>query len=94
MNKKEISELSRRFKPEKANIGRIYGCYVNGSSKEVISYSNEAKSIFAQNVPENGTLEQMLKDYYPQYNLSGRETATDAEEFYDPRSNASNESGE
>lgn len=64
------------------------------SSKEVISYSNEAKSIFAQNVPENGTLEQMLKDYYPQYNLSGRETATDAEEFYDPRSNASNESGE
>ena len=37
MNKKEISELRRRFKPEKANIGKIYGCYVNGSSKEIMT---------------------------------------------------------
>ncbi len=48
MNKKEISELSRRFKPEKANIGRIYGCYVNGSSKEVISYLDESIALMPQ----------------------------------------------
>ena len=35
MNKKEISELSRRFKLEKSNISKIYGCYVN-SNKEVM----------------------------------------------------------
>ena len=42
MNKKEISELSRRFKLEKSNISKIYGCYVN-SNKEVISYLAPAK---------------------------------------------------
>ena len=47
MNKKEISELSRRFKPEKTNIGRIYGCYVN-SSKEVISYIDESLAMMPQ----------------------------------------------
>ena len=47
MNKKEISELSRRFKPEKANIGRIYGCYVN-SSKEVITYLDESLALMPQ----------------------------------------------
>ena len=29
MNKKEISELRRRFSPDKNSIGHIYGCYVN-----------------------------------------------------------------
>ena len=51
MNKKEISELSRRFKPEKANIGRIYGCYVN-SSKEVISYLDESIALMPQEEAE------------------------------------------
>ena len=37
MNQKEVSELRRRFKPEKSAISRIYGCYVN-SSREIISY--------------------------------------------------------
>ena len=47
MNKKEISEIRRRFRPDKANIGRIYGCYVN-SSKEVISYIDESVSLMPQ----------------------------------------------
>ena len=51
MNKKEISELSRRFKPEKANIGRIYGCYVN-SSKEVISNLDESIALMPQEEAE------------------------------------------
>lgn len=37
MNQKEISELRRRFRPEKSNIRSVYGCYVN-SQKEVISW--------------------------------------------------------
>ena len=40
MNQKEISELKRRFRPDKNAIGRIYGCYVSGS-REVISYIDE-----------------------------------------------------
>ena len=51
MNKKEISELSRRFKPEKANISRIYGCYVN-SNKEVISYLDESLALMPQEEAE------------------------------------------
>ena len=47
MNKKEISELRRRFRSDKANIGKIYGCYVN-SSKEVISYIDESISLMPQ----------------------------------------------
>ena len=41
MNQKEVSELRRRFKPEKCAVSRIYGCYV-GSNREVISYLDES----------------------------------------------------
>ena len=41
MNQKEISELKRRFRPDKNAISRIYGCYVS-NSKEVISYIDES----------------------------------------------------
>ena len=40
MNKKEISELRRRFSPDKNAIGHIYGCYVN-TKKEIIAYLDE-----------------------------------------------------
>ncbi len=42
MNQKEISELRRRFRPEKSAVSRVYGCYVNGSSREIISYLDES----------------------------------------------------
>ena len=51
MNKKEISELSRRFKLEKSNISKIYGCYVN-SNKEVISYLDESIGLMPQEEAE------------------------------------------
>ena len=41
MNQKEISELKRRFRPDKNAIGRIYGCFVGGD-KQVISYIDES----------------------------------------------------
>lgn len=43
MNQKEISELRRRFRPDKNAISRIYGCYVSGG-REVISYIDEPLS--------------------------------------------------
>ncbi len=42
MNQKELSELRRRFRPEKSAVSRVYGCYVNGSSREIISYLDES----------------------------------------------------
>ena len=42
MNGKEVSELRRRFRPEKSAGSRVYGCYVNGSSREIISYLDES----------------------------------------------------
>lgn len=41
MNQKEVNEIRRRLVPNKNNISRIYGCYVN-SKKEVISYLDES----------------------------------------------------
>ena len=41
MNEKEISEIRRRFRPDKSNISRIRGCYVN-ESREIISEFNES----------------------------------------------------
>ena len=36
MNQKELSELRRRFRPDKSAITHIYGCYVN-TGKEIVS---------------------------------------------------------
>ncbi len=41
MNQREVSELRRRFRPEKSAISRVYGCFVNGG-KEIISDLNES----------------------------------------------------
>ncbi len=35
MNEKELREIKRRFRPEKSNIPRIVGCFVNGN-REII----------------------------------------------------------
>ena len=41
MNKKEISELRRRFSPGQKFHRHIYGCYVN-TKKEIIAYLDES----------------------------------------------------
>lgn len=41
MNQKEVSELRRRWRPEKNAVSRIYGCYVNGN-KEIVSDLDES----------------------------------------------------
>lgn len=41
MNQKEVSELRRRWRPEKNAVSRIYGCFVN-SNKEIVSDLDES----------------------------------------------------
>ncbi len=41
MNQKEVSELRRRWRPEKNAVSRIYGCFVN-SSREIVSDLDES----------------------------------------------------
>ena len=36
MNQKELNELRRRFRLDKNNFSRVYGCYVN-SNREIIA---------------------------------------------------------
>jgi hypothetical protein len=61
MNQKELSELRRRFRPEKSAISHIYGCYVNGS-REIISYLDEPMGMMPQEEAEKylGLLKKAL----------------------------------
>lgn len=61
MNQKELSELRRRFRPEKSAISHIYGCYVNGS-REIISYLDEPMGMMPQEEAEKylGLLKKVL----------------------------------
>ena len=52
MNQKEIAELRRRFRPDKSAVSRIYGCYVNGSSKEIVSDLDEPLSLMPEEEAE------------------------------------------
>lgn len=72
MNQKELGELRRRFRPEKSAISRIYGCYVNGSTREAVSYLDESLGNMPQEEAEkylsllkkslSGTLGRNLTD--------------------------------
>ena len=61
MNQKELSELRRRFRPEKSAISHIYGCYVNGC-REIISYLDEPMGMMPQEEAEKylGLLKKAL----------------------------------
>ena len=61
MNQKELSELRRRFRPEKSAISHIYGWYVNGS-REIISYLDEPMGMMPQEEAEKylGLLKKAL----------------------------------
>ena len=53
MNKKEISELSRRWKPEKCAVSRIYGCYVSAADKRIVADLNESLGRMPQDEAEH-----------------------------------------
>lgn len=47
MNEKEIAEIRRRFRPDKSNITRIRGCYVN-ENREIVSEFNQSLGLMSQ----------------------------------------------
>ena len=51
MNQKEISELRRRFRADKSNISRIYGCFVN-TNKEIVAYIDSSLGMLKQEEQE------------------------------------------
>lgn len=51
MNQKEINELRRRFRADKSNISRIYGCFVN-TNKEIVAYIDSSLGMLKQEEQE------------------------------------------
>lgn len=47
MNQRELNEIRRRMAPNKSNISKIYGCYVN-SNQEIISYLEESLGLMPE----------------------------------------------
>lgn len=52
MNEKEVAEIRRRFRPEKNNITRLMGCYVNEKG-EIVSTLQQPFSVTPQEETEN-----------------------------------------
>lgn len=51
MNEKEVSEIRRRFRPQKSNISHIRGCYVNEKG-EVVSEFDQSVALMPENEAE------------------------------------------
>lgn len=51
MNQNELKEIRRRFKPDKDNISRIYGCYVN-AAKEIVTRIDMSLGLMEQEETE------------------------------------------
>lgn len=51
MNQKELNEIRRRFRLDKNNINRIFGCYVN-SNRDIISYVDTSLALLQQDEQE------------------------------------------
>ena len=52
MNEKEISEIRRRFRPDKSNITHVRGCYVN-ERQEIVSEFDQSLALMPQEESEN-----------------------------------------
>lgn len=59
MTERELREIKRRFRPEKSNIPRIVGCFVN-SNKQIVSKINQSIGVSESDVSE-GLLNVMKK---------------------------------
>ncbi len=52
MIEKEIAEIRRRFKPDKTNISRVRGCYIN-EDKEIVSEFYESLGLLSPEATED-----------------------------------------
>lgn len=51
MNKKEVNELRRRWKPDKNAVSRLYGCFVS-SNREIVADLDESLGLMPQEEAE------------------------------------------
>lgn len=51
MNEKEIAEIRRRFRLDKSNITRVWGCHVN-EKREIVSVFNQSLHLMSQEESE------------------------------------------
>lgn len=58
MTEKEVAEIRRRFKPDKNNITKLRGCYVNGK-KEILSEFTQSVSLLS--LEESESIFKILK---------------------------------
>ena len=49
MTEKELREIKRRFRPEKSNIAKIVGCFVN-TNNQIISKISQPISLSSDSV--------------------------------------------
>jgi len=61
---KDIIAIVRSAKVDQTAVLAAY------SKKESINYQQETMTIFSQAIPENGTLAEMLENYFPDYDFS------------------------
>lgn len=47
MNQKELNEIRRRMAPDKSNIGKIYGCYVN-TTGQIVARIDESTGLMPE----------------------------------------------
>ena len=51
MNEKEVSEIRRRFRPDKSNITQVRACYVN-EKREIVSQFEQSLAVTPQEESE------------------------------------------
>ena len=61
MNEREVSEIRRRFRPDKSNITHIRGCYVSDKG-EILSQLNQSVALMLEDEKEKilGILKRTL----------------------------------
>ena len=61
MNEKDLAELRRRYRPDKSNITRVCGCFVN-EKKEIISEFDQSLGMMPEEEAEQmlGVLKKVL----------------------------------
>ncbi len=61
MNEKDLAELRRRYRPDRSNITRVCGCFVN-EQKEIISEFDQSLGLMPEEEAEQmlGTLKKVL----------------------------------
>lgn len=62
---KDVIAIARSAKIDQTAVLAAY------SKKESINYQQETMTIFSQAIPENGTLAEMLENYFPDYDFTG-----------------------